>query len=161
MVVWLFLSWNSDVPYNPIIPEFNYIETWSVPKVLHMEFISLLIWFSLVFIKLVLTAYPGVRISHLRPLGTFGSVCFCRAELRSHENSGHQWYLFSGYLWEYADLKSKTMCNPLLLCFWILFACKYILSDYKTCQKNQNALSSSSSMISLVDESFHFQYLFF
>ncbi len=57
-----------------IIPEFNYTETWSVPKVLHMEFISLLIWLSLFFIKLVLTAYPGVAISHLRPLRTFISV---------------------------------------------------------------------------------------
>lgn len=57
-----------------IIPEFNYIQTWSVPKVLHMEFISPLIWFSLFFIKLVLTAYPGVIISHLSPLRTFVSV---------------------------------------------------------------------------------------
>jgi len=49
---------------------------------------------------------PSVTSGHLY-------LCFCRAELRSHENSGPQWCLFSGYLWGYVNLKPQTIYTHL------------------------------------------------
>lgn len=80
--------------------------------------------------------YPAVRYLIWNLSGCL-CLCFCRAELRSHENSGHQWCLFSGYLYQYINLKPENHVQiPAVIFFFFFlslgrFACKYVVESHK------------------------------